>query len=113
MDSLFSGVIAMIKKLTGISITLAQVCFKHECLGEKSEYYQIFNCPVLFGQKEYSISLYLDDLKTPILLFDQELFSNFLQIANITLKKTIGSENIIDFGKRNSNVKVTAQQNIN
>ena len=74
------------KFLTGKDLPLEEVRFKHDPPGDISEYYRIFNCPVIFQSGVDEILLKKDLLKTPLLQPNSNLVSVFEKQAGKILQ---------------------------
>lgn len=91
-ESTFSSLVRMVRTLTGKPLNPSEVTFIYPRPESVSEYERVFCCPVLFGQKENSMTVELSLGKTPILMANPELlayFETFAQdfITNIDRQK--------------------------
>jgi AraC-like DNA-binding protein len=80
-ETVISGSVCMMRTLTGVNINPIQVTFIYPEPDSRSEYERIFQCPVLFGQKENSITIDLSVIYTPILYSNPEMLKYFENYA--------------------------------
>lgn len=80
-ESAFSSTVRLMRTLTGSDLHPVQVAFHHPEPDSISEYARIFRCPVLFGQKENSISMDIKTLYTPVLIANPVLLQQFEKYA--------------------------------
>ena len=86
-ESTFSSTVHMMRSLTGRNISPLEVTFIYPEPSSRSEYERLFQCPVLFAQKENSMSFSWQMLTTPILMANQELLDYFENYARNFLSK--------------------------
>lgn len=80
-ESTFSSMVRMVRSLTGKPLNPSEVTFIYPKPESVSEYERVFCCPVLFGQKENSMTVELALGKTPILMANPELLAYFEAFA--------------------------------
>lgn len=80
-ESTFSSSVRMIRTLTGKQIDPLEIRFAHSAPESTTEYERIFRCPVLFNQKEYSITGDIRIGNTPILMANPALLAHFEKYA--------------------------------
>jgi AraC-like DNA-binding protein len=80
-EATFSSLIRMVRTLTGKPLNPSEVTFIYPKPESVSEYERVFCCPVLFGQKENSMTVELALGKTPILMANPELLAYFEAFA--------------------------------
>ncbi len=80
-ESTISSSVCMMRTLTGVDINPLEVTFIYPEPVSRSEYERIFRCPVLFDQKENSLTLDLGVIYTPILYANPELLQHFENYA--------------------------------
>jgi AraC-like DNA-binding protein len=80
-ESTLSSSVRMMRSLTGKDLNPLEVTFIYPEPEDTSEYERIFKCPVLFGQKETSITIPLHYLNIPILYHNPELLKHFESYA--------------------------------
>jgi AraC-like DNA-binding protein len=80
-ESTFSSLVRMVRALTGKPLNPSEVTFIYPKPELVSEYERVFCCPVLFGQKENSMTVELALGKTPILMANPELLAYFEAFA--------------------------------
>jgi AraC-like DNA-binding protein len=80
-ESTFSSTVRMIRTLTGKPLNPLEVRFIYPQPASTAEYERIFRCPVLFGQKENSMSAEPGLANTPILMANPALLAHFEQYA--------------------------------
>ncbi len=76
-ESTFSSIVRMMRNLTGEHLSPLKVTFVYPEPQITAEYQRIFCCPVLFGQKENSITINLGMLKTPVRMANPGLREQF------------------------------------
>jgi AraC-like DNA-binding protein len=76
-ESTFSSIVRMMRSLTGAPLSPLKVTFVYPEPDMMAEYERIFCCPVLFGQKENSITIDLGMLKAPVRLANPGLREQF------------------------------------
>ena len=86
-ESTFSSTVRLMRSLTGKNISPLEVTFIYPEPSSRSEYERIFQCPVLFEQKENSMSFSWHMLTTPILMANQELLDYFENYARNVLSQ--------------------------
>lgn len=80
-ESVFSSSVRMMRSLTGVTLSPLQVTFIYPQPESTAEYERIFCCPVLFGQKENSVTLDLSIGNTPVLMANPGLLQYFEKYA--------------------------------
>ncbi|NOH01808.1 MAG: AraC family transcriptional regulator [Chloroflexi bacterium] len=80
-ESTFSSSVRMMRSLTGAEINPLEVRFVYPEPASRSEYERIFRCPVLFGQKENSLTIHPSLVHTPILMANPGLLEYFEKYA--------------------------------
>jgi AraC-like DNA-binding protein len=80
-DATFSSSVRMIRSLTGVHLNPREVTFTYPEPESKAEYERIFCCPVLFGEKENSITLDFATITTPIKMANPDLLEHFEKYA--------------------------------
>jgi AraC-like DNA-binding protein len=80
-ESTFSSSVRMMRALTGVHLSPLEVTFIYPQPESTSEYERIFCCPVLFGQKENSVTISTAITNTPILLGNPGLLAYFEKYA--------------------------------
>lgn len=80
-ESTFSSLVRMVRTLTGKPLNPSEVTFIYPKPESTSEYERVFCCPVLFGQKENSMTVELVLGKTPILMANPDLLAYFEAFA--------------------------------
>ena len=80
-ESTFSSIVRMMRTLTGVHLSPHSVTFTNPEPEVKEEYERIFCCPVLFGQKENSVTIEPGMLKTPVRLANPGLLEHFERYA--------------------------------
>ncbi|MFZ6030316.1 MAG: AraC family transcriptional regulator [Chloroflexota bacterium] len=81
-EATFSSTVRMMRTLTGKQIDPLEVRFIYPKPESTTEYERIFRCPVLFGQKENSMSADPGIANTPILMSNPALLAHFEQYAH-------------------------------
>jgi AraC-like DNA-binding protein len=77
----------MMRTFTGRELHPLRVSFRHPEPESTADYARIFRCPVLFGQKENSMTLDLKILVTPVLIANPALRQRFEEYAQDLLSK--------------------------
>ena len=80
-EAAFSSSVRMMRTLTGVKLNPLEVTFIYPEPESTSEYKRIFCCPVLFGQKENSMSFDMSIGNTPILMANPGLLDYFEKYA--------------------------------
>jgi AraC-like DNA-binding protein len=80
-DSTFASIVRMIRSLTGAHLNPLKVTFVYPEPERLVEYERIFSCPVLFGQKDNSVTIDLGMLKTPVRMANPSLLEQFERYA--------------------------------
>lgn len=80
-ESTFSSLVRMVRNLTGKHLNPTEVTFIYPKPDSVSEYERVFCCPVLFGQKENSMTVELSLGNTPILMANPDLLAYFESFA--------------------------------
>jgi AraC-like DNA-binding protein len=80
-ESTFSSLVRMVRALTGVAINAAEVTFIYPQPESTAEYERVLCCPVLFGQKQNSMTVELKWANTPILMANPELLAYFEKFA--------------------------------
>ena len=80
-ESTISSTVRMMRTLTGVEINPLEVTFIYPEPESRSEYERIFRCPVLFGQKDNSLTIPLSVIYTPILYSNPEMLKYFENYA--------------------------------
>jgi len=80
-DTVFSSSVRMMRNFTGVDIHPLEVTFSYPEPASRSEYERIFQCPVLFGQKENSFTIDMGIINTPILMANPSLLDYFEKYA--------------------------------
>jgi AraC-like DNA-binding protein len=80
-DSTLSSIVRMMRNLTGVHLSPHSVTFINSEPKSPAEYERIFCCPVLFGQKENSVTIDMGMLKTPVRLANSGLLQQFERYA--------------------------------
>lgn len=81
-DTALSTSIHMIRNFTGVDMRPLEVSFTYPKPKSRSEYERIFQCPILFGQKENSFTIDLEAFNTPILMANPGLLEHFEKYAH-------------------------------
>jgi len=81
LDTAFSTTICMMQNFTGVDMHPLEVTFTYAEPQSKSEYDRIFQCPILFGQKENSFTIDARVFNTPILMANPSLLQHFEKYA--------------------------------
>jgi AraC-like DNA-binding protein len=77
METMFSGVVLTIRKLTGTVVVPTRVTFAHAAGGDVSEYHRIFGTLVRFGMPEHLLAFGASVLDQPIHAADPALLEVF------------------------------------
>ena len=90
--STFASSVRIMRGLTGKELHPLKVTFIYPEPASKREYERVFCCPVLFGQKDNSMTLDLSIVNTPVLMANPgllEYFEKYAQdfLANLDRKK--------------------------
>lgn len=85
-ESTFSSLLRMVRSLTGKHLNPLEVTLIYPQPKSTIEYERIFSCPVLFGQKENSMTVDLKVGKTPILMANPDLMEYFEKFAQDFIK---------------------------
>lgn len=80
-EATISSSVRMMRNLTGVELNPTQVTFTYPEPESSAEYERIFRCPVLFSQKENSLTMPLSIAFTPIKLPNPELLAYFENYA--------------------------------
>ena len=80
-DSTLASSVRMIRTLTGSNYTPHQITFTAPAPQDTTEYERIFQCPVLFRQKEVSMLIDTSLLNMPVLMANPNLLAYFEQYA--------------------------------
>jgi len=80
-ESTFSSSVHMMRTLTGVKLSPVEVTFIYTKPESTAEYERIFCCPVLFEQKDNSITLDIRLGSTPILMANPGLLAYFEKYA--------------------------------
>ncbi|MCE1255678.1 MAG: AraC family transcriptional regulator [Anaerolineae bacterium] len=80
-DTVLSGCVRMMYSLTGVHLYPLQVTFDYPRPDSSAEYERIFNCPLLFDQKETSFTLGFTTINTPVRAPNPELLTYFEKYA--------------------------------
>jgi AraC-like DNA-binding protein len=80
-EATFSSSVRMMRSLTGVDINPLEVTFIYPEPDSRSEYERIFQCPVLFGQKENSFTVAMSAVNIPILMANPSLLEHFEKYA--------------------------------
>lgn len=80
-ESTLSSLVHMMRALTGMPLSPLEVTFTDALPEEVAEYERVFNCPVLFGQKENSMTIDLQIIETPIVMANPKLLDYFENYA--------------------------------
>ena len=80
-ESTFSSSVRMMRSLTGVKLNPLEVTFIYPEPPSTAEYERIFCCPVLFGQKENSMTMEMRIANTPILMANPGLLEYFEKYA--------------------------------
>jgi AraC-like DNA-binding protein len=80
-EATLSSMVCMMRTLTGKPIGPAEVKFVYPQPASTAEYERVFGCPVLFGQKETSITIENAVLNTPIRMPNPGLLEYFENYA--------------------------------
>ena len=99
-DTAFSTSIHMMRNLTGIDMHPLEVTFTYTEPESMSEYERIFQCPVLFGQKENSFTLDRKILQTPILMANPSLLDHF---------ETYARDFLVEMDRQNEHTRIVTK----
>jgi AraC-like DNA-binding protein len=80
-EATLSSSVRMLRTLTGKQIDPLEVRFSYPPPESNAEYARIFRCPVLFGQKEISMTAKASIANTPILMANPALLAHFEKYA--------------------------------
>mgnify|MGYP001820262470 FL=1 len=80
-EATISSSVRMMRSLTGVELDPIQVTFTYSEPESTAEYERVFRCPVLFGQKQNSLTIPLSSVFTPIKLPNPELLAYFENYA--------------------------------
>ena len=80
-DTVFSGLVRMMRNFTGMEIHPLEVTFTYPEPNSRSEYERIFQCPILFNQRDNSFTVDASVVNTPILLANPNLLEYFEKYA--------------------------------
>jgi AraC-like DNA-binding protein len=80
-ESAFSSTICMMRTLTGVKLNPLEVKFTFPAPESTTEYERIFCCPVLFGQKENSMTIDIRIAGLPVIMADPGLLAYFERYA--------------------------------
>jgi AraC-like DNA-binding protein len=80
-ESTFSSIVRMMRNLTGVPLSPRKVTFSYSEPETTAEYQRVFCCPVLFSQKENSITIDVGILKTPVRMANSGLLEQFEKYA--------------------------------
>lgn len=73
-EQIITGLVTMARYLTNDQLySPEQVCFTHECMGNKEDYEAYFNCPVKFQQDSNEVLVKTENLNKPLFRSDVEL----------------------------------------
>jgi len=81
LDTSFSTTICMMQNFTGVDMHPLEVTFSYAEPPSRSEYERIFQCPILFGQKENSFTVATSVFDTLILMANPSLLQHFERYA--------------------------------
>jgi AraC-like DNA-binding protein len=80
-EATFSSSVRMARTLSGLPLDPLQVTFIYPEPESRTDYVRIFNCPVLFGQKDNSMTLDLRMGSLPVRMANPTLLEHFEQYA--------------------------------
>ncbi len=80
-EATFSSGVRMMRSLTGVKLNPLEVTFIYPEPESTTEYERIFGCPVLFGQKENSITMDTQIGNIPVLMANPGLLEYFEKYA--------------------------------
>jgi AraC-like DNA-binding protein len=80
-EATLSSTVRMIRNLTGVHLNPSEVTFIYPKPQSIIEYERVFSCPVLFGQKENSLTFDWKIINTPILMPSPGLLEHFERYA--------------------------------
>jgi AraC-like DNA-binding protein len=81
LDTSFSTTICMMQNFTAVDMHPLEVTFSYAEPQSRSEYERIFQCPILFSQKENSFTIDASVFNTPILMANPSLLQHFEKYA--------------------------------
>ena len=90
VDAVLAGVISFSGWIAGEEVLPAEVRFKHERLGDSTEYARVLKCPVLFNQKEDCIVFHAVDMERPVLSADEQLAASLDSMASSQVAQLSG-----------------------
>ena len=100
LDTAFSTTISMMQNFTGVDMHPLAVTFTYAEPQSRSEYDRIFQCPILFGQKENSFTIDTSVFNTPILMANPSLLKHFEEYAQ---------EFLAELDRRNEHTRVVTK----
>jgi AraC-like DNA-binding protein len=80
-EATFSSSVRMMRSLTGLPLSPFKVTFIYPQPESTAEYERIFCCPVLFGQKDNSVTVEMSVGNIPVLMANPELLAYFEKYA--------------------------------
>jgi AraC-like DNA-binding protein len=80
-EATISSTIRMMRMLTGAEVNPLQVTFTYPEPDSRSEYERIFQCPVLFGQKDNSFTIDVSVIFKPVLYANPDMLEYFENYA--------------------------------
>ncbi len=80
-EAAFSSTVHLMRTLTGANLSPLEVTFTYPEPESTAEYRRVFCCPVLFGQKQNSITIEFNIIFTPILMANPALLAYFEKYA--------------------------------
>ena len=80
-ESTISSTVRMMRTLTGKDINPLEVTFIYPEPDSRSEYERVFQCPVLFGQKDNSFTIDLNVIFTPVKYANPDMLQYFENYA--------------------------------
>lgn len=89
-DTAFSTTICMMRNFTSVDMHPLEVTFTYVEPESSPEYKRIFQCPILFGQKENSLTIDTSVFNTPILMANPSLLEHFEKYAQEFLAEIDG-----------------------
>jgi len=75
IDAYLAGVVCFCSWISAKRIVPVEVHFMHKCPGNQSQYTELLQCPVYFGQQEDCIVFDATDMHRPVLAADDNLAS--------------------------------------
>lgn len=84
-ESALSSSVRIMRRLTGIRITPKLVTFSHTVAGGEAEYAEYFGCPVVFGEKDTSLTFDTGVARMPVLVPNEALRARFEEYAQEVL----------------------------